>query len=348
MSVKVTGHLLVIYGIIACIVQTLILVSWIYKAYYYTKINKIMGRIHSNLEASTTVVSSIQMNDTKLSSNAGSSASEMSGNDTIDITTKSDMNMKSHHKNIKVKRRKHLDISKSLKNATLFSILFSCLYCYWSGIGYYFEIYYEGTSIDIWFDINFNYSLVFISTSRMILYYYYLRRLYITFQNSSFDISKKRYKCIKWLLIYIFIIITLLFIIVQIIHINIKDIEPIWYMSLGLSVLFDNIIGICLLVVFIRKLNSLNNMDCNDNENIAVKEQQKKIKNIAKKLSILVLTCVVSTIITLILYIFFFAYYISLLDLIINSLCLLFSFQMYEKPYNFFCYFCKICCIIKE
>ena len=337
---------LLLYGCIFSIIQTCIFLSWIFKIYQpiKTKPSKIivskLESSHSQLPQSTSPTSP-------------TITSSMKSNDITDIqmTTSSDGHLsaplgfkkqasnsydENTHDNNDHSHVKPVNISPSLKHSTTLSLLFSLLYCYWIVFASIIYAYFNGSSLHIFLSNGGTlYGLILINISRILLYYYYLKRLYITFKRSTFEIKRNHYMCYKWLLISIFIVVSILFIVVTIVDHFVVEIPKIWFISLGIGVVFDSIIGIILMVAFVVKLLRLYNMrNGDDNE---------KIKRVVRKLSILTIVSVVSTQATLAIYIVFDIFYIILLDVIINSLCLLFSYSMYKNYYKIFCFICNLC-----
>ena len=129
---------------------------------------------------------------------------------------------------------------------------------------------------------------------------------------------------------------------------NYKNIYGIilWYTAFGVMVLNDTSISFSLMVLFIRKLKWVSMLIDTDDE--AFKRQNMKIHKLIKKITILTIVSVITSIVTVSLFVIKPAqtFWIIYFDNMINSICLLLSYQFNHKYYKIFCFVCHkfSCC----
>ena len=301
--------------ILILIFQCILVIHWIYHGY----LKKYLGFIKNNN-------SDVNLDDISV--------------------TKCDGN---NDKNMDTKDRVSIDIDGVSKLWVTLSIAGSLVYgltfgLYTAIIGDFRVSYYK---VKLFNDLRNLYMFVIIS--RYCLYMYYLRRLYVTFQDSIYNISNRKYLVLKVVISTLYVIYILYYIVFEITvgYIINSSHLPVYIVRsrAALSMLYDVIFGISLLVLFTRRLRGLMKVNMNMYNNKEEQHMNKVLKNAVIKTTILATVTVLST------FLFFlslflirdFAFIPSLLDPLINSLCLVLSFNAYKEIYNILCCCNKLC-----
>ena len=116
------------------------------------------------------------------------------------------------------------------------------------------------------------------------------------------------------------------------------------YIIFGIAVFFDFFWGLFLAFQFIHRMRNLMKLTKQFSDS-KMKDKDIQFKYIVSKLTILSCTTVLSTIIAFSLFVLDqkFATIIHV-DGVINSLCLILSFNFFDKTYKKSCLLCRFCC----
>ena len=199
------------------------------------------------------------------------------------------------------------------------------------------------------------YGLVFLHLGKIYLYMYYLHRIMIVFENSVFRISQRLYNYAKILLFGSSIIFSIG---IQTSHILGNETE---YFHLSqhiiiieyiIGALLDVFWGTFLTGLFLIRMKRIIKLNKTDDGSNYVNDDRIQngcvFKYVACKLTILYSIVFISTILGFVLTIIDARLFGSvLIDCFINSMCLILSFNFYDKSYKKLCYFCRLCCETK-
>ena len=328
-----------ILAMITILIQIIIFIQWINRTYLHWNIT---NKFYTEREPTK---DEIQLS--KQSSDFNPSSDEAKSSDVT--TTSTSTANKSISINIKKRRRvasAPIKLDNKSKLIVTLSILFSLVYVSIFGTyGFFMNCFFPDFVSQDMLDKS-SYIFILILLSRGLLYIFYLRRLYITFNKSAYNLSDKQY-----MILYIWLILTTIIVNVYFITLDILSKE---YNLIGdllltsrwlLAGIFDIFWALLLVIMFVKRLkaviNEVNKVDSN-----AQKPSIIRFNKTVTKLTILTTVASISTIITLLLSFipgqsFVFLIFI---DVTINSVCLIFTFAVYDNEYKRYCYLCRKCC----
>ena len=184
--------------------------------------------------------------------------------------------------------------------------------------------------------------------SRLCLYVYYLHRIQISFNGSSVEISNKCYIIIKTLILVTELAAFMMFECVVIIG-NESNLFRLTFFEITLalivSIIIDIFWGLFLVVQFIKRLSNIMKITKRSSNLETYKHTDNKFKYIVSKLTILACVSVMSTCIIFTISVLLPQYSsIVLFDGIVNSLCLVLTFNFFDETYKKLCVLCRFCC----
>ena len=309
-----------VFVLILTIIQTIVLISWIYRGYIMR-----LSKYTRNIE----MISKTNMNSID--------------SPTINSSNKIDMISTPKSQPSSPVKRRH-KISLVLITLTTLSILLSTLYIY------FFTIFASLQVFILEYDTPQNklrllYGFPLLYFGRTFLYTYYLNRLYTTFKDSIYKISKLKYSILIG-----FVFIPVYGSLIFFVYANIVRIETNrWnesrgvlytYISLVTPVTLDVTYNGLLFYMFISRLRMVIKLGDADQQH-----SSNKFDNLIRKLTSLVVISIIPQIMTMITYIINggIGSIVIYIDTITSSLCLILSFSMYDREYKKYCF-----CFIKK
>ena len=310
--------------VIVIVLQCFIFIQWIYRAYIVKYLKQNNSAPKSRIELQTKSSVSIQ--------STGSTT-----------PTKSYISPTSSPTTAKTTKSEPLLINIDIKSKLLVTlcILLSLLYGLCVCV---FIIYSRLIKSEVSTDKIGIYVFLINIGSRYFLYTYYLRRLYIIFNQSMYKISMKMYIGLSVAVGICYVVYIIYYILYEIISRSLDSTN--WSILLLKSraiifVTYDILFGVSLLVLFVRRLRNLIKLNENMHENSKDIEVTKSLRKAVGKITLLSSITVVTTILAMFAAIIDLKITIipSLFDSLINSICLVLTFNAYKNMYT------KLCCV---
>ena len=185
-------------------------------------------------------------------------------------------------------------------------------------------------------------SLIPYTLQRILAYYFYILRLYTSFNGSIAEISFTR-TCVFIISATTSIILATIFYLISMYQMNINNTDFICgnstmiYIAEAILILIDTSWSIIFSWIYIKKLINITKLCC-------LRDDQ--LTYIIKKLTILAVTSVVTTYGIVFMYGItnLFAYQMTSCDIIINNICIILSFKSLDNMYNKLCCCQRKCC----
>ncbi|ETO28235.1 hypothetical protein RFI_08894 [Reticulomyxa filosa] len=232
-------------------------------------------------------------------------------------------------------------ISKNVKGKWLItlSLVFGLLYILSTIIAS--QLFIAGGTIPC---LPTNFRLLFVYSERALMYFYFGKRLQLTFKNTAYAYSKVFLFVLLWIFLPLFVT-GLVWYYYRSWHCTTSGIVE----GYAVLVVLDCLYAIGLWCLFVSKMRqvikqmNLSSRPAADNKS----SEPLRIKRIINKFTILSSVMVVSSLISYILYLWLWTAPV-LVDIVINGLGLVLSFQRYHLWYLFCCVTCRRCCEPKD
>ena len=197
-----------------------------------------------------------------------------------------------------------------------------------------------------------SYTPIFIQ--RIHVYIFFIVRLYMTFKGSVMEISRIKTKIIVILVCISIISLRIYTSIISYFNkteffCNDGDLAHLFLINVLGMLVVDTFWQILLSVLYIAKLRGLIKMITSNND-----KKDNKLFNIVNKLTILAIVTVVSSVLVIVIHVYISSWSSAMIptELIVNNICVMLSFAVFEKSYKRCCCGCiKIhnkCCGIHD
>ena len=225
---------------------------------------------------------------------------------------------------------------------TIISLVTECLWCWIYGFYIFILPSINEDLVDSFYADRTSYLFILIIISRMCVHLYCLERLRKAFQNSIWVLSRYQYKLTRGLLIITSVCCGLFFMISDVLNkeFNIESINP--FIKWIIIAINNAFWGSILLYMFLRRLLLLKHQIISTK---TFENTLKKFYRIIACFTILAIIIFTSTLATLLTFRFFerLGKTLAFIDIIINAVCLVFTYGQYMRGYNICCCICRIC-----
>ena len=323
--------------IVCCciIIQTLITIHWIYNAYCITFINK-----HKSNELAPLSTESSTLTSTKLNKQS-----------TKGYSLETEERQQNNYKPSTIVYNGYIkdrnvpypwDDNAITKLYTLMSLFFACIWCWIFGMYSYILVSFKSPLVKDDVQYRAGYLFICIIISRGFKHLYYLDRLHHIFDKSAWKVNHVKYTILKILIIISLLVVILYFVIITALYREFNIISD----KLSLTKWFIGFIyhftwEIMLLFMLIRRLILIKNeITCK------AKIMLHKFRSPFVRFILIATTSMISSLITLTVFILYYdvGVLLAFIDTLINSLGLMFTYGIYLDSYKFFCYPLRLCC----
>ena len=196
-----------------------------------------------------------------------------------------------------------------------------------------------------------SYGVVFYQLAKVILYLYYLHRIKVTFDLTAFGISDKFYQISKTLLLVPIIVFSVSNLILHILgneteyfHLTVQFFAIEYIIGVALDIFWGTFLTILFLIRMkkIVKLNrKISNSNTSDNR---IQKVGYKFRYLTSKLTILYIIVFITSIVAFVSTVIdIHLFSMILMDSFINTVCLILSFNFFDKSYKILCILCRKC-----